>query len=184
VKLVILLSGKAEHGKTATAERIIHRLNGQYKLVKIGFADPLKFIATKYFYWDGKKDMAGRQLLQQLGTNVIRESFPDYFAISGLNLVRAFSTLFDIAIFDDCRFENEVDTFSDGEIKTIKVRVTRVASKNGVLFENKLTPEQRQHPSETDLDQYPFDYYLTALDNEQALDKKVDKLIQWFLPLL
>lgn len=58
------LAGYAGSGKDTAAEILIA---GGYE--RIGFADPLKTLATR-IGWDGRKDEVGRRLLQDLGLGV------------------------------------------------------------------------------------------------------------------
>ena len=47
---VILISGKAQHGKSTLATMLHNSLIEQVeKVLRIAFADQVKFIATKYF---------------------------------------------------------------------------------------------------------------------------------------
>ena len=76
---VILITGRARSGKDTTANITKKILEERKKSVLIAhYADLLKFICEKYVGWDGKKDEQGRALLQWLGTDVVRESDPDF----------------------------------------------------------------------------------------------------------
>ena len=60
---VILISGKAEHGKSTLGTMLQNSLIKQgEKILRIGFADQVKFIASKYHKWNGEKDEDGRSL--------------------------------------------------------------------------------------------------------------------------
>ena len=74
MKKLILISGKAENGKTLTANILQDNLESLgYKVVITRYAYYLKDLAVRYCGWDGKKDNNGRELLQQLGTDIIRQ---------------------------------------------------------------------------------------------------------------
>lgn len=172
---VILISGKAEHGKTAVANILESILNNKgYRVVRFAFADYLKFIAEKYFRWNGKKNFSGRELLQRLGTNVVRKNHPNFWADIGLNFALAFSTEFDYMIVDDCRFENEINVFSRFSTPSLSIRVNRFSS-NGMPYENSLTEEQRNHESERNLDNYYFDIYVLNCGTLHDLEKEINK---------
>ena len=156
---VILVSGKAEHGKSLFA----HYLTSKYesegkKVLRVAFAKYLKFIAEEYYEWDGEKDEEGRELLQQVGTDTIRKREPNFWADSLFALVEVLAPDFDYIIADDCRFPNEVEVFKNSNLNTIAIRVIRLD------YENSLTNSQRLHPSETALDSHEFDYYVFAKD--------------------
>lgn len=159
---VVLISGKAEHGKTLACFYMKKLLedNGR-RVLKVAFADYLKFIAEKYYGWNGEKDKDGRELLQQLGTNLIRERCHNFWADSLFNLVSVLHPDFDYVVVDDCRFPNEISVFEESYLRTISVRVERLN------YENSITDEQRLHPSETALDYHKFDYNLYAGDSFQ-----------------
>ena len=56
---VILISGKAQHGKDTVANMICRRLReDSHKVLVTHYADLLKFICTYYFGWDGIKNEA------------------------------------------------------------------------------------------------------------------------------
>ena len=156
---IILISGKAEHGKTATAHIIKERLETEGKTVTIvPFASYLKFVCREYFDWNGKKDLEGRRVLQYVGTDVVRKKDPDFWVRTVGDFIKMFEDDFDFFIIDDCRFVGEADYITD--IQPMDVLKIRVIRNN---FENSLTKSQRLHQSETDLDDYPhFDVYLSS----------------------
>ena len=75
-------------------------------------------------------------------------------------------------IIDDCRFVNELNRY-DETWDTTTVRVNRLN------FESNLTPEQKNHPSETALDNYNFDYVINSESGLDNLEKEVDKFLKW-----
>lgn len=179
---VILLSGKGEAGKTSLANIIKKELEkANKKVLIIPFAGYLKFVAKQYFEWDGKKDENGRTLLQYLGTDIVRRKNPNFWVETVGNFINLFSEEFDFFIIDDCRFLEEIRYFKDiNIIDNFSIRVKRLN------YENSLTKDQRNHASETALDNYSFDLYInseTGLDNlktafRQTLLKDV-KIREW-----
>lgn len=152
---VICISGKAQHGKDTTAQFIKEYLEEHGKSVLImHYSDLLKFIVRTYFGWNGEKDEDGRDLLQYVGTDVIRRQSPDYWTDFAVGLIRMFPDEWDYVILADCRFPNEVECFKKSEFDTCHVRVIRAP------FASPLTPEQQLHISETALDAIGADRYL------------------------
>lgn len=91
---IILISGKAEHGKTATARIIKERLESEGKTVTIvPFASYLKFVCKEYFGWNGKKDLDGRKILQHVGTDVVRKKDPDFWVERSGTLLKCSKTV-------------------------------------------------------------------------------------------
>lgn len=143
----ILCSGKANSGKDTSAEIIKDNLEARdYKVIITHYADLLKFICKNFFGWNGEKDEVGRTLLQQVGTNCIREQAPDYWVDFVANLVRMFPNKWDFVIVSDCRFPNELSRIADAGFPATHVRIIRPD------YESQLTDEQKHHPSETALD--------------------------------
>lgn len=151
---VILISGKAQNGKDSTAFIMRELLEKQQKKVLIiHYADNLKLFAKNYFGWNGIKDENGRKLLQWLGTDVIRKNYKDTWVDMIIALLKGIQTLYDYIIIPDVRFPNEVDKMCDN-FDCITIRIIRPN------FDNGLTDEQKNHPSETALDDYPMEYEL------------------------
>lgn len=150
---IILISGKACHGKDTFAKFLKEGLENKGKRVLIcHYGDLLKFIAKAYLGWNGKKDEEGRKLLQQVGTGLIREKEPNFWVDFVIKMLRYFGYMYDYVLIPDVRFPNEVDKVKEAFGDNVfHFRVVRPA------FISDLTPEQLKHPSETALDDYPPD---------------------------
>lgn len=169
---IILISGKAQHGKDTTAQIIKNELTKQgNKVIITHFADLVKFTCEKYFDWNGEKDEAGRTLLQYVGTDVVRTINPNYWADFVINFLSMFPEEWDYVLIPDCRFKNELELW--GGWDTVSVRVIREN------FKSILTTEQLNHPSETALDDYEFDYYIHNDGDLKQLENEVDKFIDY-----
>lgn len=170
---LILISGKAESGKTLTANIMREKLESENKKVTLlPFASYLKFICKEHFGWSGKKDSEGRMILQYVGTDVVRKRNPDFWVKAVADFVETFGQDFDFIICDDVRFPNEIDYFRDISIvENISIRVERL------FFENSLTREQRLHLSEISLDKYPFDVYVASGGGKERLETVVQQNI-------
>ena len=151
----ILCSGRARHGKDTSAEIMKENLESKgYSVLITHYADLLKFICKNFFGWNGEKNEAGRTLLQQVGTDCIREQNPDYWVDFVANLIRMFPDRYDYVIVPDTRFPNEISRIKDAGFPTSHVRVIRPD------FESQLTEEQKHHPSETALDDVKPDFVI------------------------
>lgn len=169
---VILISGKAQHGKDTVADMIRRRLRGDnHKVLVTHYADLLKFICAYYFGWDGIKDENGRRLLQYVGTDVVREKNPSLWVDFVSTMLSYFDGNWDYVIIPDCRFPNEVSRMAE-RFDTVYIRVERPN------FVSKLTPEQLAHPSETALDDYEPDYRIINDSNKSELLAKVSLWIK------
>lgn len=171
---IINISGKATHGKDTSALMIKQKLETKNKKVLIAhYADLLKYEAKQFFNWDGIKDEKGRQILQYIGTDVIRAKNPDYWVGFIKEFLEMFQNEWDYVIIPDCRFPNEIEAWKIDGWPNVIVRVLRDN------FVSNLTPEQLHHPSETALDDYLFDYYIDNNGDMEQLELEVDKFIEW-----
>lgn len=162
---VILISGKAQHGKDTAAGIIRETLEAEgYRVLITHYADLVKYVCKAFFGWDGQKDERGRSLLQYVGTDVVRSANPNYWVKFVADMLEFFHDDWDYVLIPDTRFPNEVDYIKHTtDIPCIHIRVIRPD------FESSLTPEQKAHPSETALDTYQPDLYLLNRGTEEEL---------------
>lgn len=169
MKKIFLISGKAREGKDSTADILMKHLDG--KSIKLSFADYLKEIAKKYFEWDGKKDEKGRSTLQFIGTNLIRDKlgWQNFHVERICEDIKIAENQYDYFLIPDTRRKNEIyftQAMFPDKVTTIRVERTN--------FTSPLTKEQLNHISETDLDNFKFDYYIKS---ETGLDILEDKVL-------
>jgi len=175
---IILISGKAQHGKNQSAEIIKQKLEQYNKKVLItAYGDLVKYICEKFFNWNGQKDEKGRTLLQYVGTDVVRTQKPNFWVDFIISILTLFKGEWDYVLIPDCRFVNELKRYGE-EWDTTTVRVNRLN------FENNLTYKQKNHPSETELDNYHFDYVINAESGLDKLEMEVNEFLYWLLPIL
>lgn len=152
---IVCISGKAQHGKDTTASYLKDMIESYGKKVLIiHYADALKHICKDFFNWNGEKDEYGRELLQTIGTDVIRKKYPDYFVEYVAGLLRIFEKEWDYVLIPDTRFPNEIAYFSDHGFNVTHIRVVREN------FTSPLTGKQKEHISETALDNIEPDLYI------------------------
>lgn len=170
---VVCISGKAQHGKDTTANLLKEELESKDRKVLIAhYADLLKYLCKTYFGWNGEKDEAGREILQYVGTDIIREQNPDYWVRFLREFLSMFEDEWDYVLIPDTRFPNEIDEMRRVMEDTIHVRVVRPN------FESTLTPEQQQHISETALDDTIPDLYIHNDDDLEKLKNIVSVLVR------
>lgn len=170
--LVFLLSGKAGVGKThsySIASDITKKLGmvSCYSPFATGVKNTARFMG-----WDGRKDIAGRRLLQRIGS-AGREYDIDLWAKKSINFVQSqIGYPFDIVFIDDWRFKNEhTYLLSQPLYKPILIRI------DAPLMESlKGTPEY-DDVSETELDGYTFDYVISNSLNTD-LEPILDSIIK------
>lgn len=177
MKKIILVSGKAGHGKDQTATFIKELLEENNNRVAIThYAKHMKDMMYELYNWNGVKDTWARQKLQWMGTEKIRIAMgmPDFHVNRTCENIDITQEDFDYYIIPDCRFPNEIEFVKDyfGEDNVMSVRVSRLN------YESLLSPEAQLHPSETSLDHWDeWDYKIVALDNDLEGLKNQCKLI-------
>ena len=130
-------------------------------------ADLLKQMAKDIYKWNGQKDEYGRGLLQYLGTDKVRKMRPDYWVEHILGQLDVIDGDIDYVVIPDSRFPNEIDAYKAAGYKTINIDVERPGYDNG------LTEEQRNHPSEIALRNYQSD---VTIVNDGTLDDYAAKI--------
>lgn len=171
MKKVILISAKAQNGKDTSALILkeIYESRGE-KVLITHFADLLKYICKQYFNWDGKKDEKGRTLLQYIGTDVVGAKNSAYWAEFIVSILQMFEDEWDYVIIPDCRYPVEVATI-ENVFDTTVIRIERPG------FDNGLTEAQKKHPSEVDMDHYPFDAVIPNVAGLEELKAELLKFI-------
>lgn len=179
---VIMISGKSGSGKDTFATFLKDELIALNKRVLvIHFADMVKEYAKLYYGWDGVKDEAGRTLLQQLGTDKVRAKYPTYWGRLVAQFISATAADWDYVLIPDLRFLNEYKTVVQYNRNLCSaIRITRYDNNSQPWLNPALTEEQHNHPSETDLDEWSFDWYIEnagSLEELQIGAKEFLKLI-------
>lgn len=173
---IVLFSGFAQHGKDTSADFMIGYLQQfNLKCLKISYGDYLKFVAEKYYGWNGKKDEAGRELLQQIGTEWARDVHPDIWVNVVIENIKAFGHLYDYVMVPDFRYRNEYARWLDEgykEVFTIWVHREK--------FDNGLTQKQKAHRSETSLLDFSFHRIVSVPSDLNILSNRIiDIAKQW-----
>lgn len=152
----ILCSGLARHGKDLSAEILKEKLEAKgEKVLVTHYAGLLKFICKNFLGWNGEKDEAGRTLLQWFGTDIVRAKNPNYWVDFIGNLVKMLpEDTYSYIIIPDVRFQNEINRIREMGFSASHVRIFRPN------FNNNLTEEQKNHPSETALTDFPVDFFI------------------------
>lgn len=171
MKKIFAISGYAQHGKDSFAN--ILKQNLDEKSLIIHNADYLKYIAKEYMNWDGKKDTAGREILQKLGTERIRLGMmrPLFWIEKTCEIIEIFKEDYSYFMIPDCRFLNEL--FYPKAMFPYSVVTVRVHRLN---FDNGLTAEQKNHLSEIELANFKHDFHIyseSGLDNLEVEIKEI-----------
>ena len=172
IKLFII-SGKARSGKDTVAN-IIKDYYTDKKVISISFGHYIKDYAKRVSSWDGSEESKPRQLLQQLGIELIKNKINSKLFINRiLEDIEIFSYFYDIIIIDDARLKDEIEILKENYKDSKVIRVIRENYKNG------LTLSENNHLTETDLDDYDnFDYVVKNTDNLSNLKKDIEDILR------
>ncbi|MBQ9181530.1 MAG: hypothetical protein IJ134_02740 [Bacilli bacterium] len=167
---IYIFAGKARHGKD-TCAAIVNELKDE--TINLNFAYTLKDYAKRISNWDGSDETKPRELLQQLGTNIIRKNIDEMFFVKRMiEDIKVFGYFFKYITISDARFKNEIDSIRKNFKKVVVVRVNRPN------FDNGLTLEQKNHPTEIDLDDYNnYDYIVENDSTIEELKEKINKIV-------
>ena len=165
---IILLSGKARSGKD-TVSNIIKEYYKTKDVIVISFGHYIKDYVKRISKWDGSDDNKPRELLQQIGIELIKNKIDDKLFIKRvIDDINIFSYFYDVIIVDDVRLSDELKILKDTFNKSISIRINRVD------YENDLTKEQKEHITEIDLDNInDFDYFIVNNNNYDKLKDDV-----------
>ena len=161
---VYLVSGKARHGKDTFSSYLkeCYEEDGK-KVIVTQLSKYIKYYAREMTGWNLTEEDKPRTLLQQLGTDVIREHLnkEDLFINRMIEDIEIFSCFYDAIIISDVRLKKEIDDVKAAYPDAVAVNIFRPN------FDNGLTEEQKKHKTEIDLDDYDkFDVKIinTTLD--------------------
>lgn len=172
---IFLISGKAQAGKDTTAGFIKKNLELKgLKVINLQYSSYIKEYAKKISGWDGREETKPRELLQILGTDIIRKELgSDFFVKKLVEDIKVYSYFFDIITISDVRLKIEIDIPRNKFNNIYAIRIVRPN------FDNGLSEEQKKHQTEIDLDDYDkFDYVLINDGTISDLDKKVSKMLE------
>lgn len=172
--LVYLISGRARNGK-GTASKILKKEYEKrgFRVCEIQIMRTLKEYLKDYFGWDGKEETKPRKMLQQIGTDIIREKMnKPFFHIDRLTGdIEVLSNFFDIFIVNDIRLPLEIETIKERFPNVVSIHVTRKD------YVSPLKVSEQVHITELALNDYDeFDYKIVNSSLEQ-LNSDIIKII-------
>lgn len=170
---IYLISGKARHGKDTFSGYLksAYEEKGK-KVIVTQLSKYIKYYAREITGWNLTEEDKPRELLQVLGTNIIREKLgkEDLFIKRMIDDIEIFSCFYDAIIISDVRLKKEIEDLRSVYPDLISVNVFRPD------FDNGLTEEQKKHRTEVDLDDYDkFDVRIvnTTLEKLEEDAKKL-----------
>ena len=144
------------------------------KCLRLAYASYIKMYVKNISDWDGSEETKPRELLQTLGTDIIRKNIDDNFFVNRIcDDIRVYSYFFDVLVISDARIKNEILIPEKEFDNVIKINITRPDSKN------KLSSSEQKHITETGLDDYDdYDYRIINDSTLEDLKTKIDEIIE------
>lgn len=170
---IIILSGKAGSGKSLIAS-IIKDYYSEHniKTVVISYASYLKGYAKEVLGWDGNEEFKPREFLQQVGVELIKNKInPSMLIDRVVDDVKVYSYFFDVIVISDARFVDEISVIKNNFSKVSVIHVDGM--------DNGLTPDERNHSTETGLDNFnDYDFIVNNSGNLDELKEKVYEVLE------
>jgi len=171
---VILITGKARHGKDTIANILKENLeNNNKKVIITHLAKYLKLYAIEMTSWQGDEENKPREFLNILGTDVIRKKLKkeDFLINRNIEDIFIYSHFFDYVIIPDVRFKIEIDRIKENFKDVITIKVERPN------FDNNLK-KLKEHEVEVSLDEYnDYDYIVINDSTILNLEEKIKEII-------
>ena len=167
---IFIVSGKARSGKNEIA-KIIEKHYNNKKTITISFGHYVKDYAKRVSEWNGEEETKPRDLLQQLGIELIKKKINDKLFINRiLEDIEIFSYFYDIIVVSDVRLKDEIEILKEKYPESISIRINRKD------YDNRLTDSQKNHLTEVGLDNYnDFDY---IINNDEKLIENVESILR------
>ncbi len=167
---IIMICGKARSGKDTLTDYLIPGLEGE-KVCRIQISQYIKYYAMRYFGWDGLEESKPRDLLNKLGTEIIRNKIDPEFHINRLlQDIEVLSYFFDTFIVNDVRFPIEIEKVKEKFDNVTTIKVFRES--------DELTESQKKEISETALDDYTdFDFIVDNSGSLEDLELKANEIL-------
>lgn len=166
---IIILSGKARSGKDKVADIIVNYYKD--KLVKkLSYAYYLKQYVKSISNWDGTDDTKPRELLQNIGIDLIKNKINNKLLINRvIEDIEVYSYFYDVIIITDARLIDEVEDIKNKyDVITIRVNSS---------IDNNLSNVEKNHITEINLDNYKFDYEIEN-NYDSNLEENVKKIME------
>lgn len=168
---IFLLSGHARSGKD-TVSKIIEEYYKDKKCINISFGHYIKDYAKRVSNWDGNEETKPRELLQQIGIELIKNNIDDKLFIKRIiDDIEIFSYFYDVIIVDDVRLLDELKILKEKYKSAVSIRIVRNNYDNG------LTDKEKDHITETDLDTYNNFDYIIENKTYEWLEKSVKNIL-------
>lgn len=170
---IFLIAGKARQGKDTVGNFIAEAYSKQ-KVISLQYSHYIKEYAKRVSDWDGREETKPRELLQQLGTGLIRSQIDELFFVRRMcEDIQVYSYFYDIIVISDVRLEIEITAL---QAKFPNVYAIHVERPNLI---SELTTTQQHHRTEIGLDHFnQYDYKIINDGTLEELKEKVENIVR------
>lgn len=172
---IFIICGKARNGKDTVAQMIRNYYDRiGLNTINLQYSTPIKEYAKKISSWDGSEDTKPRELLQLLGTELIRNKIDFLFFVKRMIAdVKVYSYFYDVITISDARAKVEL------EIPRQELKRVIVINVNRPSLNSELTSKEQKHYTEVDLDNYDnYDYKIVNDGTLEELENKVIDILE------
>lgn len=166
--LIFVLSGKAKSGKNLIADKIKNYYKNK-RCIQISYAFYLKNYVKNIYGWSGSEEDKPRELLQKIGIDLIKNKIDSNLLIRRVcEDIKIYSYFYDIIIITDARLKDEIEIPKRLFNNVVTIRI------DSIYYDKKMTIEQMNHITETNLDNYDkFDYIINDFDKLEEILSKI-----------
>lgn len=155
---IYVIGGKARVGKSTFGECLKEELKDYgYKPCVMHITKPLYEYARTYFDWDGNENTKPREFFQKMGIDIIKNKLgkKDFLLNRLYEDIDILKEYFDTFIITDARLINEFESIKKKYDDVVLIKLERPN------FEDRLTPEEKLHITEQEVDRYEgYDYII------------------------
>jgi len=172
---IFLVSGASRNGKDTIGNFIEdYCKKNNIKVCRTQISKYLKMYVKDYFGWDGREETKPRTLLQELGTDIIREKLNKqyFFANRTVEDLEILSNFFDVALVTDIRVPLEIETVKENFDDVVVIKVERIN------YEQEMTSEEQKHKIENAMNEYNDYNYVLINDTLDKLEEDVIEVLK------
>lgn len=169
-KIILLCSPLPKNGKDTVGEHLVNK----YGYIRQAFADKVKECATKFFFWDGKKDQRGRDLLIDIGTMTARKYDNETWIKHVIKNI--IENDLEKIVITDCRFINERESLvNSNELKEYKIYTIGIESN---IFGDK---DYKDNPSQIEYKDIKKDFLVFNNGTKEELYTTIDNILTFHI---
>jgi len=174
---IILISGKSNSGKGTVAITIENKLKRKNKnVIRCSLSTYIRNVARDDFYWDGVDTLKSRIFMAEV-YRIGTDFYPYHMARRVWERdIKPFALTDTIAIIESFREKVNYDYFNTLLEKNIIDSIVTIRV-NRPEFNAIQDEVMEKHISESDLDNFPFDYIIDNDSTIEDLNQKLDKII-------